>query len=171
MADSQEEPRGAAEQETLAGLRRTLGGLEFFRRMLSGAIPLPPLVTLMGFRAVEVDEGRAVFAAVPAEHYYNGLGTVHGGFAATLLDTALGCAVNTTMPPGRAYTTLELKVTLTRPLHREVGEVRCTAHAIHVGARIATSEGRIVDARDKIYAHGTATCIAVNLEPRAHPPR
>jgi 3-hydroxyacyl-CoA dehydrogenase len=148
------------EHETLLEARRALGGLEFFRRMMAGELPPPPLAALMGFRLVEVEEGRAVFAAVPAEAYYNGLGVVHGGFAATLLDSALGCAINTRMPPGRAFATLELKVTLTRPLRREVGEVRCIAHVIHLGGRVATAEGRIIDAGGKLYAHGTVTCIA-----------
>jgi uncharacterized protein (TIGR00369 family) len=149
------------EHEILAEARRTLGGLEFFRRMIAGELPLPPLPALLGFRIVEVGPGRAVFSADPATAYYNGLGSVHGGFAATLLDTALGCAVNTMMPGARAFATLELKVTLTRALRREVGPIRCTAAAIHIGSRIATAEARIVDAEDRIYAHGTATCVAV----------
>ena len=115
-----------------------------------------------GFRMVEVAEGRIVFEAEPLPAFYNGRGSVHGGFTAALLDTALGCVVNTTMGPGRAYATVDLKVTLVRPLHREVGTIRCIGTAIQCGARLATSEARIVDARDKIYAHGTATCMAVD---------
>ncbi|HEY6214741.1 MAG TPA: PaaI family thioesterase, partial [Vicinamibacterales bacterium] len=88
----------------------------------------------------------------------------HGGFAATLLDTALGCAINTTTPPGRRFTTLELKVNLTRGLTTDVGEVRCEGKVIHVGRSTAVSEARIVDARGKLYAHGTTTCIAIELE-------
>jgi uncharacterized protein (TIGR00369 family) len=149
------------EHEILAGARRTMGGLEFFRRMITGELPLPPLTALLGFRIIEVAEGRAVFEADPLPAFYNGLGSIHGGFAATLLDTALGGAVNTTMGPGRAYATIDLKVTLTRPLRREVGVVRCIATVIQAGSRLATAEARIVDAHDKIYAHGTATCLAV----------
>jgi len=149
------------EHEILAAARRTIGGLEFFRRMITGELPLPPLAALLGFRVVEADPGRIVFAAQPLPVHYNGMGSVHGGFTATLLDTALGGACNTTMGPGRAYATVDLKVTLVRPLRREVGEVRCIATAIQTGSRLATSEARIVDARDKIYAHGTATCMAV----------
>ncbi|HET7501538.1 MAG TPA: PaaI family thioesterase [Kofleriaceae bacterium] len=152
------------EHEILADARRMFGGLEFFRRMLAGELPLPPLAALMGFRLVEVAEGRIVFEADPLPTFYNGLGSIHGGFAATLLDSALGSAVNTTMGPGRAYATVDLKVTLVRPLRREVGVVRCIATAIQVGSRIATSEARIVDAQDKIYAHGTATCMAVETQ-------
>src|ERR1041384_7109651 len=149
------------EHEILASARRTLGGLEFFRRMAAGELPLPPLAALLGFRIVEVAEGRAVFEADPRPAFYNAMGTVHGGVAATLLDTALGGAVNTTMGPGRAYATVDLKVTLIRTLREDVGPVRCIATAIQIGGRIATAEGRIVDVHDKIYAHGTATCLAV----------
>ena len=152
------------EHEILAEARRALGGLEFFRRMIAGELPPPPLPALLGFRMVEVAEGRVVFEADPLPAFYNGRGSVHGGFTAALLDTALGCVVNTTMGPGRAYATVDLKVTLVRALHREVGTVRCVATAIQCGARLATSEARIVDARDKIYAHGTATCVVVDSQ-------
>lgn len=157
--------QGLTEQEQLTHARWTLGGMEFFRRILRGELPPPPLPRLLGFRLVEVEEGRAVFTADPAVEFYNGLGSVHGGFSATLLDTALGCAVNTVMPAGRAYTTVELKVTLVGALRRETGEVRCLAQTIHVGSRIATAEARIVDASDRLYAHGTATCMAVDAPP------
>jgi uncharacterized protein (TIGR00369 family) len=149
------------EHAILAEARRALGGLEFFRRMIAGELPLPPLAALLGFRILEASEGRTVFEADPLPAFYNGLGSVHGGFAATLLDTALGGAVNTTMGPGRAYATVDLKVTLTRALHQGVGVVRCVATAIQTGPRIATAEARIFDTHDRIYAHGTATCMAV----------
>jgi uncharacterized protein (TIGR00369 family) len=153
------------EHEILAEARRSLGGLEFFRRMIAGELPLPPLPALMGFRILEIDEGRAVFEADPLPAFYNGMGTVHGGFVATLLDMGLGAAINSTTGPGRAYATVDLKVTLIRPLRQEVGAVRCEAAAIQVGSRIATSEAKIVDRRGKIYAHGTATCMVVVQEP------
>ena len=149
----------------VAEVRRRLSGLEFFQQMMAGVLPPPPMVALLGMRLVEVAEGRVVFAGEPLEAFYNGLGIAHGGFAATMLDSALGCAINTMMPAGRSMTTLELKINYTRPLRREVGEVRCEATVIHVGRRTGTSEGRIVDAQGKIYAHGTTTCIVV--EPRA----
>ncbi len=129
--------------------------------MVAGAIPHPPMVALLGLRIVEADEGRVVFAGTATEQFYNGLGVAHGGFVATLLDSALGCAINTAMPAGRYFTTLELKVNYTRPLRRENGEIRCEAHVIHAGNRVATSEGRVVDASGKIYAHGTTTCVVV----------
>lgn len=154
-------PPGLGEQAQLTEARWTLGGLEFFRRIVRGELPLPPLPRLLGFRLVEVEEGRAVIAADPAAAFYNGLGSVHGGFTATLLDTALGCVVNTVMPGGKAYTTVELKVTIVGAMRSETGEVRCLAQTIYAGGRIATAEARIVDGQGRLYAHGTATCMAV----------
>jgi uncharacterized protein (TIGR00369 family) len=146
---------------SLLDVRVAIGGLAFFKKMMAGELPPPPLVALLGFRLVEVESGRVVFAGTPAETFYNGLGVAHGGYAATMLDSALGCAINSTMPPGRLFTTLELKINYTRPIRREVGEVRCEAKVIHAGNRTATSEARIVDAAGKIYAHGTTTCIVL----------
>jgi uncharacterized protein (TIGR00369 family) len=142
-------------------LRAGMSGLELFRRMAAGELPPPPLVTLLGFRLAEVEAGHIVFVAEPVEAFYNGAGVVHGGWAAALLDSALGCAVNSMMPAGRAFTTVELKVNLTRPLRCEVGEVRCDARVLHVGRRMATAEGKIVDAAGKLYAHGTTTCMVI----------
>jgi uncharacterized protein (TIGR00369 family) len=142
-------------------IREGLSGLEYFKKMMAGEIDPPPMLQLLGIRLAEAEDGRVVFTAAVDDRHYNGMGVAHGGFAATLLDSALGCAINTVMPPGRRFTTLELKVNLTRPLTREVGPLRCEAVIIHVGSRVATSEGRIVDARGKLYAHGTTTCIVV----------
>jgi uncharacterized protein (TIGR00369 family) len=136
-------------------------GLEFFRKIASGDVPHAPMLQLLGFRLLEANEGHVVFAATPGEPHYNGMGVTHGGFAAALLDSALGCAVNTTVRSGATFTTLEIKVNFTRPLGSHVGPVRCEGRAIHVGARTATAEGRIVDAAGKLYAHGTATLIRV----------
>ena len=128
---------------------------------MNGELPAPPMLQLLNIRLVEVDAGRVVFAAEAEERFYNGTGVAHGGFAATLLDSALGCAINSMMPAGKRFTTLELKVNLTRPLTQEVGTVRCEARVVHVGGRVATSEGRITDRDGKLYAHGTTTCIIV----------
>jgi uncharacterized protein (TIGR00369 family) len=152
---------------TLAEMRQTLSGLEFFRQMIAGRIAPPPLVAMLGLRLVEADEGRVVFAGTAGEEFYNGMGVAHGGWAATMLDSALGCAINTMMPAGRSFTTLELTINYTRPLRREVGEVRCEATVIHAGNRTATSQGRIVDLNGKIYAHGTTTCIVVETRAAA----
>jgi uncharacterized protein (TIGR00369 family) len=144
--------------------RRSLSGLEHFREVLAGRASPPPMVSALGLRMVEAESGRVVFAGTATETYYNGWGVAHGGFAATLLDSALTCAINTTAPPGRTFTTLELKVNFTRPLVREVGEVRCEAHVIHAGGRVATAEGRVVGPDGKIYAHGTTTCLVVDSQ-------
>ena len=142
-----------------AGGRGELSGLEFMRQLMSGERPASGMAKLMNMRLVEVGEGHAVFAVEPDERHYNGLGIAHGGLAATLLDSALGCAINTLMPPGRVFTTLEMKINYVRPMRRETGEVRCEARVIHSGGRTATAEGRITDAGGKLYAHGTATCM------------
>ena len=139
--------------------RRALSGLEYMRQLLSGEREASGMARLMNMRLVEVEEGRAVFTVEPDERHYNGLGIAHGGLAATLLDSALGCAINTVMPAGRVFTTLEMKVNYVRPMRRETGEVRCEAEVLHAGSRVATAEGRIVDADGKLYAHGTATCM------------
>lgn len=139
--------------------RRQVSGLEYMRQLLAGEREPSGMARLMNMRLVEVEEGRAVFAVEPDERHYNGLGIAHGGLAATLLDSALGCAVNTVMPAGRVFTTLEMKLNYVRPLRRETGEVRCEAEVLHAGGRVATAEGRIVDASGKLYAHGTATCM------------
>jgi uncharacterized protein (TIGR00369 family) len=152
----------AIDDETAAGqaeARYALSGLEYMRHLMSGELPPSGMAQLMNFRLVEVSEGHAVFSVKPDERHYNGIGIVHGGLAATLLDSALGCAINTMMPPGRIFTTLEMKINYVRPLRRETGEVRCEASVLHVGARVATAEGRIVDQGGKLYAHGTATCM------------
>ena len=142
--------------------RRRMSGLEFFKKMLAGEMPPPPMIDLLGIRLAEVEAGRVVFTAQAEERFYNGTGVAHGGFAATLLDTALGCAINSAMPAGRRFTTLELKINYTRPLTEEVGPVRCEARVIHLGSRTATAEGRITDANGKLYAHGSTTCIVVD---------
>ena len=134
-------------------------GLEYMRQVMRGEVPPSGMGQLMNFKLVEVSEGRAVFTIQPDERHYNGLGIAHGGLAATLLDSATGCAINTMMPAGKIFTTLEMKINYVRPMTRETGEVRCEANVIHVGGRTATAEGRIVDRDGKLYAHGTATCM------------
>jgi len=149
-----------------AKTRRAPSWLALFRRMISGAVPRAPMTSLLNLRLLEADEGRVVFGAVPAAAHYNGMGVVHGGLAAALLDSALGCAVNTMARRGQVFTTLELKVNFTRPLTREVGPIRCEARVIQIGSRVATAEGRVVDEAGKLYAHGTTTCILVEQGPR-----
>lgn len=145
----------------LAPTRDTLDGLEFFRRVMAGDIESGPMTELLGLRITEVERGRIVIAGIASERFYNGLGIAHGGFTATLLDTALGCAINSTQPAGRVFTTLELKVNYTRPLNRDSGELRCEATVLHVGSRTATAEARVLDARGRLCAHATTTCIVL----------
>jgi len=146
----------------LLALRNDISGREFFERMLRGELPPPPMVTLLGLRLVDVGDGRVVFAGTVNETLYNGLGVAHGGYAATMLDSAMSCAIATMLPAGRVFTTVELKVNFTRPLRTETGEVTCEGKVIHAGSRMATSEGRIVDRDGKLYAHGTTTCMVVS---------
>jgi uncharacterized protein (TIGR00369 family) len=136
-----------------------LSGLEYLQKIVSGELPPPPIGALMNFRISELSEGHAVFTVEPAEYHYNPIGVVHGGVAATLLDSAMGCAVHSMLPAGVSYTTLEIKVNYIRPMTVETGLVRCEANIIHVGGRTATAEARIVDEKGKVYAHGTTTCI------------
>jgi uncharacterized protein (TIGR00369 family) len=150
---SWEDPRALAE----AG--RGLSGLEYLQKIVAGELPRPPIGALMNFSIAELSEGRAVFTVEPAEYHYNPIGVVHGGLAATLLDSAMGCAIHSTLPAGAGYTTLEIKVNFIRAMTAETGEARCEAQAIHIGGRTATAEGRVLDAAGKLYAHGTTTCI------------
>jgi uncharacterized protein (TIGR00369 family) len=142
-----------------AAARRALSGLEYMQMLVAGELPVSGMSELMGFRLAEVSAGRAVIIITPEERHYNGLGIVHGGLAATLLDSALGVAINSMMPAGKVFTTLEMKVNYVRPIKGETGEMRCVANVIHVGGRVATAEGRLEDANGMLYAHGTATCM------------
>jgi uncharacterized protein (TIGR00369 family) len=138
---------------------KTISGIAYLKALQSGELPPPPIAVLMGMWISEVSEGRVVFALEPAEYHYNPLGTVHGGVMATLLDSAMGCVVQSMLPAGTSYTTLEIKVNYLRPITSKTGIVYCEGKIIHVGGRIATAEGRLTDADGKVYAHGTTTCI------------
>ena len=139
---------------------RGMSGLEIMRAIIAGQLPRPPMSVTLGFILSEAYEGRAVFEGQTAEFLYNPLGTVHGGYAATLLDSCMGCAVHTMLPAGMAYTTAELKVNLVRPIFGTTGPVLAEGKVIHAGGRIATAEGRLIGKADgKLYAHGTTTCL------------
>lgn len=148
-----QDPHAALEQS------RKLSGLEAMRAMIRGEIPRPPLSHLLGFSLREVSEGSAIFECTPGEQHYNPIGVVHGGLAATLLDSAMGCAVHTRLPLGLAYTTLEMKVNLVRAMTAQTGLVRATGTVVHFGRRSATAEGRLVDAAGKLLAHSSTTCL------------
>ena len=138
---------------------KTLSGIAYLRALQSGELPPPPIAVLLGMWITEVSEGHVVFAVEPAEYHYNPLGTVHGGVTATLLDSALGCVVQSMLPGGTTYTTLELKVNYLRPITAQTGTVYSEGKIIYVGGRIATAEARLTDAGGKLYAHATTTCI------------
>lgn len=142
---------------------RHLSGYELIKRILDGVAPSPPIAKVFNFRLSEAEPGRAVFTATPAMDYYNPIGSVHGGFAATLLDSCMGCAVHTTLPAGTGYTTLEIKVSFLRPILENTGPLRVEGKVISAGKRVATAEGRIVDDEGKLYAHGTTTCLIFPL--------
>ena len=134
-------------------------GLEVLQLAIDGEFPPPPMAMLMDIRLREVGKGRAVFTGTPQEFHYNPLGTVHGGFAATLLDSAMGCAVHSTLDAGDIYTTLEIKVNFMRPLTHETGLVRGIGTVINSTRTTAVADGRIEDASGKLYAYATTTCV------------
>jgi uncharacterized protein (TIGR00369 family) len=134
-------------------------GLEFLGRMTGGELPRPPIAEVLDFRLVKAETGFAVFEFEPAEFHYNPIGVVHGAMAGMLLDSAMGCSVQTTLPAGMAYTTLEFKVNLVRAVTMKTGLMRAEGRVIHTGARVATAEGKLIDVAGKIYAHGTTTCL------------
>jgi uncharacterized protein (TIGR00369 family) len=136
-----------------------MGGLEYLRAVARGDLPAAPMANLMGFWPSEVEEGRVVFEVEPDEYHYNPIGTVHGGLACTLFDSAMGCAVHTTLPAGTGYTTIELKVNLLRPVTVETGRLFCEGETIHVGGRVATAESRLTDRAGRLYGHATTTCM------------
>lgn len=133
--------------------------IDYLRSLVAGTLPPPPIAKLLGMALVEVDEGRAVFELTPGEQHYNPIGVVHGGIAFTLLDSAMGCSVQTLLPAGKGYTTLEIKANLVRAITKDTGPVRSSARVVHMGRQTATAEGRIEDSQGKLLAHGTTTCI------------
>jgi uncharacterized protein (TIGR00369 family) len=138
---------------------RSMDGLAVMRAMLDGQFPYPPITETLDFFLVEVDKGRAVFQGTPQTMHLNPMGTVHGGWYATLLDSAVGCAVQTMLPPGQGYTTAELSVNLVRGARLDGKPLRAIGTVLHAGRQLATAEGKIVDADGKLYAHATTTCL------------
>jgi uncharacterized protein (TIGR00369 family) len=141
-----------------------MSGIEYFAAIAAGELPPPPMAVLMRMAPVSWGDGRAVFEGEPSEEHYNPIGVVHGGYAATLLDSALGCAVHTTLPAGAAYTTVALETKFVRPITRETGVVRAEAEVLHRGRTQATAEARLLDAdTGRLLAHATATCLISGL--------
>lgn len=145
---------GSARPDQVAGL----SGMQVFEAMFAGALPRPPIGDTLDFLPVEIEPGRAVFQGQPLPRHYNPLGTVHGGWFAALLDSAVGCAVHASLPAGKSYTTAELKINIVRPLTDTVPLVRAEGKVIHLGTRMATAEGRLTGPDGKLYAHASTTC-------------
>jgi uncharacterized protein (TIGR00369 family) len=147
-------------EDPFAGLAhaRELSGLDALRAMIDGKLPGPPIASLMNMRLVEVGEGRAVFEADPGEEHYNPVGVVHGGFALTLLDSALGCAIHTTLPIGAIYGTIDVHARLVRAITKDTGTVRCEATVVNISRTLGTSEARLIDRAGTLLATGTTAC-------------
>jgi uncharacterized protein (TIGR00369 family) len=144
----------------LAAAGASLSGLEFLNRVVAGTLPPPPIASLLGFGITEVERGRVVFSAEPAEWMFNPIGSVHGGIAATLLDSCMGCAVQSMLEAGSGYTTTDLHVRYLRGMAADTGRVLATGTVVHSGRRQATAEGQVVSAATgKLIATGTCACI------------
>ena len=150
---------GVSPVETL----RAYSGLDFLRGMVEGRLPQAPICEALNFHLIEVELGRAVFQGAPRREHYNPLGSVHGGWAATLLDSCMGCAVHSTLPAGQGYTTVEFKLNLVRPILGDTGSLRAAGKLVNGGRTIATAEGRLYGPDGKLYAHGTETYLIFPL--------
>lgn len=137
-------------------------GMDLLRRIVEKRAPAPPMARLLGFDLVAVSEGGAAFEVKPEEFHYNPTGTVHGGLAMTLLDSAMGCAVLSTLDAGQAYTTVDVHVNLTRAITKDTPKLRAEASVLHVGRTIRTAQAALRDADGKLYAHGTSTCLVMS---------
>lgn len=153
---------GVARPDQIAGKT----GLEMMQAMLRGEIPYPPIAKTLDFLILEAELGRAVFQGTPGTQHLNPMGSVHGGWFATLLDSALGCAVHTMMPPGRGYTTAELGVNLVKAITPKVQRVRAEGKVIHCGRQLATAEARLIGPDGTLYAHATTTCLVFEMPTR-----
>ena len=136
-------------------------GLAFLQGLIDGVHPPPPFSRATRIYLTEVSEGRAVFSGVPTGDFFNPIGTIHGGWTSALLDSAMACAVHSTLKPGQGYTTVEMKINFVRPVLPSAGTLTCEGVVIHRGATLATSEGRLLDANGKLLAHGTETCMVI----------
>lgn len=142
---------------------REMPGLDIMQALLDGRFPYPPIFETLDFSLVRVERGQVAFQGTPQQKHLNPMGTVHGGWYATLLDSAVGCAVQTMLPPGLGYTTAELSVNLVRGARLDGGPLRAIGTVLHCGRQLATAEGKIVDAHGKLYAHATTTCLVFEM--------
>ena len=143
----------------MAQAARGMAGIDFLRGVRDGTIQAAPIQELIGMKLAEVEPGRAVWGVVPAEQYYNPIGVVHAGIAATLLDSTMACAVHSTIPLGKGYTKLEFQLNQVRAVTIKSGRLRAIGKVVHGGKTTATAEGRLEDAAGALYAHATTTCI------------
>jgi uncharacterized protein (TIGR00369 family) len=151
---------GVASRDQIAGKT----GLEMMKAILQGELPAAPIGKSMNFCLIHLEEGQSIFKGTPKPAFFNPLGTIHGGWIATLLDSALGCAVHTKMPVGRAYTTAELSVNMVRALSPKVERVRAIANVLHCGRQLATAEAKLVGPDGTLYAHATTTCLVFEVK-------
>lgn len=160
---------GAGPGVAAPGTVASMDGLAQMQALLRGELPYAQIGKTLHFMLMEVTRGRAVFQGAPRTEHLNPMGAVHGGWFATLLDSALGCAVHSALPQGKAYTTLELKVNMIRALNPAVARVRAEGQVIHVGGQTATADARLVGADGKLYAHASTTCLVFSLRPAGAP--
>ena len=160
---------GVANPEDVAGMT----GLQVMQALIAGKLPAPPITQTLTFWLAEVGEGYAVFEGDTGPHLLNPLGTIHGGWALTLIDSATGCAGHTLLPPETSYGTVETKVNFTRPIRHDTGRVRAEGRIVSRGRQIMTGEARLLDAEGRLLAHGTSTLIVLNgkSEDRAPKPQ
>ena len=144
-----------------------LSGLEMMQYMLQGRLPYPAMGKTLDFQLFQIEDGRAIFQGAPSELHLNPMGTTHGGWFASILDSAMGCAVHSKMPVGRAYTTAELSVNLVRAITPKVKRLRAIGTVVHCGRQLATTEGRLIGPDGTLYAHATSTCLVFDLKPKA----
>lgn len=134
-------------------------GLGFLREMLAERLPGPPIAAALGFTLDEAEHGRVVFVLVPGEEHYNPIGSVHGGVYATLLDSAAGCAVQSALPQGMAYTSIDLTLKFLRPITIDTGKIRAVGTLLNMGRRTALAQAELRDSDDRLLAHATSSCM------------
>jgi uncharacterized protein (TIGR00369 family) len=152
------DPRAAAR------IGSTLAGIDHLRAMRDGLLPPPPIAELMGIRLVDVEVGSAVFACTPDESAYNPIGVIHGGLMCTLLDSVLGCAVQSTLPAGIGYTSIEIKVNYVRPVHSDSGQLVARGWVTKPGRRVAFAEGDVRNLEDKVVATASGSCLVMTSD-------
>jgi len=157
MLDTAESRYGVADPKAIAALT----GREFLQAMIRGELPAPPMAKTLDFTLVEVGDGTAAFEGEPGGAFLNPMGSVHGGWALTLVDSATGCAGMSLLPPGAAYTTIETKVNFSRPITKDAGRIRTEAWVVSRGRRILSTEARVTDAKGRVLAHGTSTLMVL----------